>query len=114
MFSTLHVMFETQYTDYFEIGQELTLSSISGSSYAVTVNNIDDGIIYFGMDYADSTLTSVLSISKNALHSLDDEYYVYYVDENGLRQMKTVEVGLIGNSHVEIISGLTEGEQIIR
>ncbi|MCR5742158.1 MAG: efflux RND transporter periplasmic adaptor subunit [Lachnospiraceae bacterium] len=123
------VSFETQYTDYFEIGQELTLSSISGSSYAVTVNNIDGGVIYFGMDYADSTLTSgatvsyvltmekregVLSISKNALHTMEDEYYVYYVDENGLRQMKKVEVGLIGNSHVEIISGLTEGEQIIR
>jgi len=123
------VSYETEYTDYFEIGQEVTLSSISGSSYAVTVNNIDDKVVYFGMDYADSTLSSgatvsyvltmdkredVLSISKNALHSMDDEYYVYYVDENGLRQMKTVEVGLVGNAYVEIVSGLTDGEQIIR
>ena len=45
---------------------------------------------------------------------MDEVYYVYVVDETGMRQVKWVEVGLIGNTTVEILNGLEEGEKVIR
>jgi multidrug efflux pump subunit AcrA (membrane-fusion protein) len=38
---------------------------------------------------------------------------VYYVDEEGMRAYKPVEIGIAANGMVEILSGLEEGETII-
>lgn len=56
---------------------------------------------------------NVLAIPKRAFHISDDKYYVYYLDEEGIRRMKWVTPGLIGTEYVEIKEGLSKGEFII-
>ena len=57
---------------------------------------------------------NVLSIPFGALNEADGKYYVYVLDENDLRQVRYVETGLIGDDKVEILSGLEEGEAVVR
>ena len=55
----------------------------------------------------------VLSIPKNAVYYAGDKAYVYYFDEEGNRQIKSITVGLQADSRVEVLEGLTEGEEVI-
>jgi membrane fusion protein, macrolide-specific efflux system len=55
----------------------------------------------------------VLYIPVSALHKADDKYYVYTTDEDGMREVKYISVGLIGNDSVEVTKGLEEGEIVI-
>lgn len=68
------------------------------------------GTIRFIMEKKDQ----VLCIPIATLNEADGKYYVYVVDESGMRQVRWVEVGLIGNTMAEILSGLEEGEKVIR
>lgn len=56
----------------------------------------------------------VLRIPASALNSADDKHYVYVADEDNMRQIRWVETGLFGDDSVEILSGLEEGEKVIR
>lgn len=55
----------------------------------------------------------VLFIDKDALHTVDGRNFVYQMDENGLKTMVDVEIGLVSNNYVEIRSGLSEGDNVI-
>lgn len=57
---------------------------------------------------------NVLTLPVTCVHVADGEYYVYVVNEDGMREVKWIEVGLIGNSLVEIKSGLSDGEKVIK
>jgi len=54
----------------------------------------------------------VLSIPRAALHNINDRHFVYVLDE-GVRAMRFVEIGLLGNRGIEIISGLNYGDLVI-
>lgn len=58
--------------------------------------------------------TQVLCVPKAAIHSADEKYYVYVTDKDNMRQIRWVEVGLIGDTSVEILSGLEAGERVVR
>ena len=67
------------------------------------------------------TITAVIDSKENvkripysALYEAQDKYYTYTLDENNMRQVQFIEVGLIGNSYVEILSGLEIGQQVIK
>lgn len=55
----------------------------------------------------------VLCLAQKAIHSSGEEYYVYTLDEDNVRRMQFVEVGLWGEDVVEILSGLDEGDRVI-
>ena len=57
--------------------------------------------------------TDVLYIPAQTLRRVGDRTFVYVL-ENGLRAVRDVTVGLEGNTTVAILSGLSEGELIIR
>jgi HlyD family secretion protein len=59
--------------------------------------------------------TDVLLIPNNALHTQDNENWVYVINENKLGQteQRPVQVGLKGRTQTEIISGLNEGEKVL-
>ena len=56
----------------------------------------------------------VLCVDKEAVHTSGERYYVYLLDEEGIRRMQFVETGLWGTRLVEIRDGLTEGDYVIK
>ena len=56
----------------------------------------------------------VLNVPVSAINSADGREYVYVLDQDGQRQVRWVETGLHGDDTVEILSGLEEGEKVIR
>ena len=56
----------------------------------------------------------VLCVDRTAIHTSEERYYVYLLDEEGIRRMRFVETGLWGSDLVEIRSGLEEGDYVIR
>ncbi len=56
---------------------------------------------------------NVLTVDKSAVHTSGEEYYVYVLDEEGIRRMQFVEIGLWGSDVVEVLSGLNEGDYVI-
>lgn len=65
------------------------------------------------IDFYIDSREQVLCIPSLAVQSSDDGYYVYVVDDEGVRQVKWIEVGLIGNDRTEVTAGLTEGEKVV-
>lgn len=55
----------------------------------------------------------VLSIPVKAVHEADGKYFVYVLGADNMREVKWIEVGLLGNDLAEVLSGLTEGEKVI-
>lgn len=90
-------------------GEKMSFTMIS-SPEGATLEVGDLGTISVIVD----TRENVLSIPYGALNEADGKYYVYVLDENDLRQVRYVEVGLIGDDRVEITSGLKEGEAVVR
>lgn len=132
-------LFETnavEYAGYFREGETVTLTVISGSAsgkYELLPYNINnwgevlqfsiyDGPATTGIDVGTGgtmylTLDSrknVLFVPSSAVNSADDKYFVYVADENNMRQIRWVETGLFGDDSIEILSGLEEGEKVIR
>ena len=62
---------------------------------------------------ASATAYDVLYIPRTLLRQVEDRTFVFVI-ENGLRTVRNVEIGLEGNTTVEIVSGLAEGELVIR
>lgn len=123
------VSYETEYADLFNVGEEYTLSTSGGVNYTAVVSEVADYVIYLDPVLSDNippqgTMASLtkcvgeaknaLTISRVSLHKSGDDYCVYYLDSDNVRRMKNVEIGLIGNSFVQILSGLSENETIIR
>lgn len=132
-------LFETEapeYSDCFTEGETVGMSVIAGSAkgqYELLPYDISEwgeiqqfsvhagpmttgievgttGTIRFVLDRREQ----VLCLPKSAVNSADGRYYVYVTDADGMRQIRWVEIGLCGDEMVEILSGLEEGERVIR
>ncbi len=55
----------------------------------------------------------VLMLPKRAVFMVEDAYYVYYEDENGLKSARKIQCGLESDKWIEVISGLEEGDSVI-
>ena len=58
--------------------------------------------------------TNVLSVPKDTVHFAADKSFVYTLSEDNVREIRYVEVGLVGDERVEILSGLSEGEKVLK
>lgn len=56
----------------------------------------------------------VLCVPKNVLHSAEEKTYVYILNDANIREIRYIETGLYGDDKVEVLSGLQEGEKVIR
>lgn len=132
-------LFETksvEYAGYFREGETVSMTVISGSAagkYELLPYNMSnwgevlqfsiyDGPVTTGIEVGTGgtmylTLDSrrnVLFVPRSAVNSADDKYFVYVADEDNMRQIRWVETGLFGDDYIEILSGLEEGEKVIR
>ena len=124
---------KTEGAGYFADGQEVVLTTGNGLEYATRVMSPeeapDDKYIYFTLKEPDLALAvgvratvtvqldsrpDVLMLPNAAVYSADGRQYVYCEDENGLKMMKFVTVGLAGNKYTEITSGVAEGDIVIK
>ncbi len=55
----------------------------------------------------------VLMLPLDAVHSAGDKWYVYIINDQGVREVKWISVGLSGNDTIEVTEGLTEGEKVV-
>lgn len=129
----LFICTKPEYAPYFEEGTEYTINCGLGKSavdYTVVPVNMDQWgeELYFRLlteDYDSDNITTgkirlilakeegVLCLDAGAVHTSGADYYVYVLDENNVRRMQFIEVGLWGENVVEIISGLDESDKVI-
>ena len=69
-----------------------------------------NGYIWLAVDSREN----VLCVPENTIYTADDRSYVYVLNDDNMREVRWVETGLHGDDMVEIISGLTEGERVVR
>lgn len=132
-------LFETnavEYAGYFREGETVSMTVLAGSAsgkYELLPYNMSSwgevlqfsiydgpaitdievgtgGTMYLTLD----SRSNVLFLPSSAVNSADDKYYVYVADEDNMRQIRWVETGLFGDDSIEILSGLEEGEKVIR
>lgn len=88
-------------------GKDVVCLEIQG---AETPSNSDArGVVTLEIDSREN----VLMLPKKSVFTVEDRYYVYYEDENGLKNAKEVECGLENDRWIEIVSGLEEGDSVI-
>ncbi|MDO4739737.1 MAG: efflux RND transporter periplasmic adaptor subunit [Eubacteriales bacterium] len=90
-----------------ERGEKVLYFQLLTPSAALETN--DRGTVTLVLAHSPDTLY----IEKNALHSVGERTFVYQMDEDGLKQMIDVETGLETAFTVEIVSGLSEGDNVI-
>ncbi len=56
----------------------------------------------------------VLSLPSGTVYRADGKPYVYVLDQNGFRQINWITTGLVGDDRTEILSGLAEGDQVVK
>ena len=77
-----------------------------------------DAVIPVGSSgYIDVVLAykeNVLKLPANVIHDIGEEHYVYVPGENNVREMRYVTIGIEGDDGTEILSGLSEGDVVLR
>ena len=96
-------------------------SGVTTYPVTITLTDVGDAAVMAGMNatatISIATSENVLLIPLDALQESGSEKFVLVAGspdgESGMSERRTVETGLSDGTNVEIISGLSEGEQII-
>lgn len=109
---------------YNDAEHEATVSEITPSEKDEKVENVIFQLVIPDTSIDTDTSGSITVITgerKNVLYlpstvvqTRNNVSVVYYLDENGIRNSKQVEVGLVAAGVIEIVSGLEEGELVIK
>jgi macrolide-specific efflux system membrane fusion protein len=118
-----------EYAKYMHDGMKCTIELLNGTLYDTVYRfSPEEKELVFDLEEPDYSLSigtkayyyiimderkDVLRVPKKAVHHAGDDYYVYYTDENNIRTVQYVEVGLEGNDYTEIISGINEGDFLV-
>ena len=132
----IFAMEEPDYAQYFKDGEtvklEITYSSAKGSYEVMPYQmstwgekqyfSVYDGPENDGIE-VDTTGTvyvvlekkeDVLYLPNECIYVADGKTYVYILDEQNMRNICWVETGLEGDKNTEIISGLKEGDTVVK
>ena len=125
-------------TGIFKIGDSVTViyddiehgAKVTSVTLDETRKKKNTDIVEIRLDYDDETLTSnlsadlvvtleerkdVLLLPLGSVDIFEDgKAFAYYLDENGVRYSKEIETGLVADNMVEIVSGLEEGELVVK
>lgn len=130
------VVSDTKYKEYFKEGESYDMSVFSGpgsGKYKVVpykMSEWQDQMFFSVLDMDESAMfesgnsgsltvildarEQVLTLPREVVHEAEGKWYVYVINEAGVRDVKWITVGLKGNEYVEIVEGLTEGEKVIQ
>lgn len=129
-------MEEPDYAQYFTEGRsvslEVTYSTAKGSyevmpyqmstwgekqSFSIYDGPENDGLevnttgsIYVELDRRED----VLYLPKECIYKADGNTYVYVLDDQNMKTICWVETGLVGDRYTEIVSGLKEGDTVVK
>lgn len=121
--------------EYFRVGETMNLVC-QKKNYEATVveaaelglEETDEQIVYLKLKQPDPTLEEGVSgsvevilaerrdvcyVEKKAIRTTGDQSFVYMLDEDGLRIMRDVTLGLVSGVYVEVVDGLEEGELVL-
>ena len=117
--------------DFMKSGEQVeVVLNTTGESYVATVTTIDKETsrITFELDQPDysiamgtrGTVTAVkgeskgvMSLPKNCVFEAEDFWFIYVLNDDNVREMRKVTIGLIGNDYVEITGGVSEDDRVI-
>ena len=57
---------------------------------------------------------NVLALPSNCVYQADSDYYVYILNDENIREVRWVKVGLCGDDKTEILEGLEVGEKVVK
>ena len=120
--SSVEIVF-TAYPEETYEGTVLSITTTAASDYATTISypvlikvEGDTEKLYGGMTadvtFVTDSVEDVLYVSRKAVFEEDGKTYVYRKTENGGMETVEVETGFTDMSHVEIKSGLSEGDTV--
>ena len=56
----------------------------------------------------------VIYLPNECIYKADDKSYVYVLDEQNMQTACWIETGLVGDAVTEVISGLNEGDMVLK
>lgn len=112
------------------LGDSVVVETGAGTKYSATLTEMDSetGKLAFELDEPDYSLSvglrgnvtlnlgersNVMRVPAITVYGEEGDYYVYRISDSGVREMVPIEVGLMGNSHAEVLSGLSVGDAVI-
>ena len=117
--------------DYINVGDRVSVDvNSSDISYDATVTSVDKDAykIVYELDQPDYSIQmgtrgkvtvvrgeakNVWALPKSCVFQTDEFAYVYILNDDGVREMRKITVGLIGDDYVEITGGISEKETVI-
>lgn len=120
---------------YFPVGTETTIeiggtehTAVSVEASVLGMEEQEKATAYLMLEQPDPLLESgdrgritvvldsrinVLYVTKKAIQTANDRQFVYVLNEDGLKVMQDVTVGLVSGKNIEIVSGLSEGDSVV-
>lgn len=117
--------------NYVKPGDKVVIDcSMTDVSYDATVTSIEEDTykIVFELDEPDFSITvgtrgmitvvlgerdAVLSLPNICIYDADDFHYVYVLNSDGIREMRKITIGLVGDSFTEITGGISAEDSVI-
>jgi len=93
--------------DMIRWGETLRFASKVENSIEATIG--DNGTLYVTIGQKND----VLAVAKEAVHRADNKRFVYVVGDEGLREIKWIVTGMEGDTYIEVLEGLEEGEKVV-
>lgn len=130
---------DSEYSSYFEVGQNVHLRISDEVGYDTTVKEIrqkasDDSeeaeqVVYLEPEELDMELAvgtrcydslvldsreNVLYLPNSCVFLADGQAYVFVEDASGMKSIQNISIGMKGDYYTEITGGLEEGDIVIR
>ena len=94
--------------------EDIDESSSSTPTIFFIPDDLTSGLASYGyISVETNRRDNALYLPANAIIQVGDDYAVYRIGESGFRELSKIEIGVTISGKTEIISGLSEGDEVI-
>lgn len=135
--NTAVFMVDGENAEYFPVGTEVTVfcgekeykvTVVTPEELGLALDQEKETAVYFRMNQPDPTLEDgergkiyialdssedTLYVPQKAIRSMNGQYYVHMLNEEGLRIRRDVTIGIENEHYTEVVSGLEAGDSVI-